>query len=331
MLKGRILITGGAGFLGRAILRRIEREGWPAEVTIYSRDEHKQDEIRKRWPGVRRILGDVQNFDRLHGVLSEHRYDLVIHTAALKFIPEGELNVNECVDVNIIGSRAVALAAIASEVPTVVGLSTDKAAAPLNTYGMTKAIMERVFAELNRQSATRLVCVRYGNVCSSSGSVVPLFREQYARTGKVSITSPEMTRFWLTNDDAIDMITTAADNAQRYPGGVFVPRCGAMHIGAVAVAAVPELDATGIEVVGLRPGEKLHEVLLLAAETPRATPVFPKRSQYAVSVIAPPNLPEHFGAIQGEASEYRSDNPASWISVEQFREWIADAEEVLHG
>jgi UDP-N-acetylglucosamine 4,6-dehydratase len=362
VLKGNILITGGAGFLGRSILRRIDREGWPANVTIYSRDEHKQAEIKRRWPDVRLVLGDIQNLDRLAAAAAGH--DLIIHAAALKFIPEAEYNVFECIDVNVIGSRNVALAAMLANVPTVVGLSTDKAAAPLNTYGATKMLMERTFGEINTittrgKSATRAVLVRYGNVVSSSGSVIPLFRHQLATLGHVEITDKRMTRFWLTMDQAIDLIAAAAGRAHEFPGGTFVYRCGAMRIADLARLVVEERDAAltlgaardigaietvdaRIREVGLRPGEKLHETLLLPQEAPRTlvpepwTDVLdrPIEELGRYQVIMPPThqaaLPSVRLVTAAESegvyeAGYSSDNPDFWITPAEMLAMIEDA------
>ena len=341
-LAGNVLITGGAGFLGRSILRRIEREGWPARVTIYSRDETKQDLVRRRWPDVRCVLGDVRDRERLAAAMVGH--DTVIHAAAMKYIPEAEHNVLECVAVNVEGSRNVAMAAIQAGVRTVVGLSTDKAAAPLNTYGMTKAIMERVFGEADQLSAqgdhrTAFVLVRYGNVVSSTGSVIPLFRHQLATLGEVQITDRRMTRFWLSADDAIDLITTAIENARLFPGGIFVPKCGALSVLAMARMVVEERDAAAdvvpaaghtvderIREVGVRPGEKVHETLVLWAESPRtirltSVDALDHETPIPAFVIQPPIAIPH-----GDREfTYSSDAPAFWIEPQDMATMIADA------
>lgn len=324
MLEGKILITGGAGYLGRSILRRIERENWPAQVTVYSRDEHKQAEIKKRWPQVRLVLGDIQNLERLTAAAAGH--DLIIHAGALKFIPEAEFNVLECIDVNVIGSRNVALAAMRAGVATVVALSTDKAAAPLNTYGATKMLMERTFSELNAfamrsRSDTRFVSVRYGNVVSSSGSVIPVFRDQLSRLGHMEITSNSMSRFWISMDEAIDLIAVAATFADTSPGAIFVRRCGAMMIWQLAqIVGDAWLSRVGssytIKEVGLRPGEKLHETLILPSESVRAVQVTP-----LIAAIMPPTYP----ALDETPAEYRSDDPDFWISKDEMQAMIEDA------
>lgn len=316
-----IVITGGAGFLGRAIMRRAERESWDARFIIYSRDEYKQDIARRRFPDARYVLGDVRDDDRLAAVFAGA--DLVIHAAALKYIPEAEYNVFECIDVNLIGSRCVAIAAARAGVETVVGLSTDKAAAPLNTYGMTKGLMERVFSEANMLSETRLNCVRYGNVISSTGSVVPVFKRQLAEHGCVRITDPRMTRFWLSVEDAIALIEAAAADAKYHPGAVLVPRCGAMRL--LDLAEHIARDAP-VEVMGLRPGEKLHETLVQEEELARTIDgtLETGGGRY---LILPPISQAPEGSMLAQRP-YRSDDPAFWLSPDDMERLIEDAETI---
>lgn len=329
----RILITGGAGFLGRAILRKAERENWRARITIYSRDEHKQAAVARRWPDVRCVLGDRRDLDRLTAAAAGH--DAIIDAGAIKYIPEAERNVFETVDVNVAGSAAVVKAALRAGVEVVVGLSTDKAAEPLNTYGMTKGIMERLFAEGNVLAdraglPTRFVCVRYGNVVSSSGSVVPLFRRQAETTGQITITDPDMTRFWLSNDEAVELISFAHAAAQNYPGAVFAMLCGAMKITDLAILAGEMSDRGGAELVtvGLRPGEKLHETLVTEAEGARSRIAYFEPSAGAellkCRVIFPPTYNE--GVPLGERiGAYRSDAPMRWITGREMAAMIEDA------
>lgn len=268
-ITGNILITGGAGFLGRGIMRRAHREGWNAKFTIFSRDERKQYDCRQQYPGARFVLGDVCDAPRLSLAMLGH--DTVIHAAALKYIPEGELNADECVRVNIDGARSVIEAARAANVAHVVGISTDKAAQPVNVYGMTKAVMERLFAEAADQTYTKFTTCRYGNVIGSTGSVVPVMRSQFQRTGQVQITDTYMTRFWMSVDDAVDTICRAVE---AIPGSVTVPdpRASSMH--GIAYAVLGSLgevmhphdgdikDDPRIRIVGKRPGEKQHEDLI---------------------------------------------------------------------
>lgn len=264
--RGAILITGGTGFMGRAILQRREAEKWSGRCTVFSRDEAKHVALKRRFPDVRFVLGDVRDEDRLTAAAAGH--DLIIHTAAMKHIPEAEFNVLECLSVNVDGSISVAKAAMRAGVECVVGLSTDKAAAPLNTYGATKLLMERVFAEAAGWGGPSFVCVRYGNVVSSSGSVVPEFRRQIREEGEVRVTDERMSRFWISHSDAIDLIALAATGMS---GTVLIPRCGAMRIMDLARAAIAAEGAEcPIREVGLRPGEKVHETLLRNEESTRA-------------------------------------------------------------
>lgn len=257
-----VLVTGGTGFLGRGILRRVyDRRELDWDVTVYSRDEHKQVLCAERWPEAKYVLGDVTNYSRLaNSMLGQ---DIVIHTAAVKFIPEAEKNVLECIDINVGGTNAVCDAASGAGVGRVVCISTDKACLPLNVYGMTKALLERITGEYARYSnGTTYTACRYGNVIGSTGSVVPLFQRQHTLNGKITITDPEMTRYWITVDQAIDLILDAlsADN-----GDIVIPTPASMRIGDIA-----KLFNCPVEIVGLRPGEKRHEQLLHQQESVRA-------------------------------------------------------------
>lgn len=259
MFYGKVLITGGSGFLGRAILRRAKRDDWPCQFTVYSRDELKQAQCRRKYKDVRYVLGDVRDTERLALVAAGH--DLVVHTAALKYVPEGEHNVSECISVNVGGTQSVITSSRVAEVPRVVVISTDKAVAPSNVYGMTKALCERIVGEtVDYESETMVTAVRYGNVIGSTGSVVPEFERQARECGVVNVTNPEMTRFWMTADEAIDLIVLAS---QEQRGVIAIGKPMSMELGDLVAAVAPKARTN---VVGLRPGEKLHEVLLTQAE-----------------------------------------------------------------
>ncbi len=308
----KVLVTGGAGFLGRGILRRIERGGLDWEVTVYSRDETKQDECRRRYPFARYILGDVRDFDRLRTAMMGH--DIVIHAAAMKYIPEAEVNAAECVNVNVGGTQAVMRAADAAGIRRVVGISTDKAVQPVNVYGMSKAIMERLFADTAQfVGGPDFVCVRYGNVVGSTGSVIPLFRRQFEELGKVRITNPGMTRFWMSTDEAIDLIVLGLECAR--PGAVVVPQARAMTILDVAKAATN--DGVEVEIIGERPGEKLHEMLIHHAESVRAVI---EHDPFHFQLLPPGQR------VGDEAFTLASHTPNSFMAVDEMRELIADAE-----
>lgn len=327
-LQGNVLITGGAGYLGRAIIRRAERDAWDCRFTVYSRDETKQWELHHRYPGVRVVLGDVESFETLASLMVGH--DTVIHAAALKYIPEAEFNVLEAIRVNVIGSQTVALAAAAAGVRRVCGISTDKACAPANVYGRTKALMENIFSECAaRRPSIRYATVRYGNVVGSTGSVVPTFRRQLAEDGVIKLTSDLMTRFWLSADDAIDLITWALEDAGPN-GATFIPACPAMSLLDLAEAVWLESGGAGpapIAFMGERPGEKLTEALYSEQEYPRIETV---DNPDNVGFILHPSTTT-VGAEKrdmGTPPAYLSNAPRRWMGVGEFRELMRDAEAI---
>lgn len=321
MLSGNVLITGGSGFLGRAILRKAKQENWPANFIVYSRDETKQWELKHRYPDVKCVLGDVSHdLDRLISVMTG--CDTVIHAAAVKYIPEAEHNVFETINVNIEGSRNVSIAARAAGVKKVVGISTDKACAPANVYGMTKAIMERLFAEANRMGMTKFVTVRYGNVVGSTGSVIPVFKRQIDDDGVIKITDSKMTRFWLGIDEAIDLILWAESKAAEKPGHTFISACPAMKIVDLAEAVWKSHGrypgSPAISYSGIRPGEKLHESLFNVQESSRV-----KKASKGF-IMSPAT---EVGGLPDWA-EYSSEHPNKWLNVSEMVELIKDAESV---
>lgn len=259
MIKGKTLLLGGSGFLGRGIMRQAQMGNWDSTFVVYSRDEFKQHLCRLKYPDARYILGDIRDLDRL--TLSMTGCDTVIHAAALKFIPESEFNVEECTSINVLGTQIVIKAAIAARVKTMIFISTDKAVEPLNTYGLTKALGERLVAEASwMSSGIKFVSCRYGNVIGSTGSVVPVFKQQLETLGHVMVTDPDMTRFWISIDEAVDIIELA--NTQP-SGTILIPEPKAMRIGAIAKA----IAGDAVEIIGLRPGEKMHEILLTEQES----------------------------------------------------------------
>lgn len=325
----RVLITGGSGFLGRGILRRVEqwRTADPPklpdllavygcalvtwDVAIYSRDETKQDECRQRYPWAEYILGDIKDEERLTNAM--RGADWVIHAAALKYIPDAELNAAEAISVNVDGSRNVVRAAKRAGVRKVVAISTDKAVQPVNVYGASKMMMERLFADERRWHTDDpwFTCVRYGNVVGSTGSVIPLFQRQARERGHVTLTDGHMTRFWMSVDEAIDLILEAFIPPTQ-AGSILVPRPAAMMLTNVAKAAV---DGAPIEYIGQRPGEKKHELLIHYEESVRA--VRGPRPYYEL-------LPVHAEAGT-EAFTVSSQHPNRWMEVDEMRALIADA------
>lgn len=258
-----VLITGATGSFGRAAIPALLAAG-ARRVVLYSRDELKQGEVLAAHAGqpVDGFLGDVRDQDRLAWAMRAG-IDVVIHAAALKQVPSCQYNWSEAVETNIVGSQHVFKAAIAADVRRVIALSTDKAAAPLNLYGKSKAVMEEMAVWANAwvgRGQTRLACARYGNILGSRGSVVPLFQAQRAG-GVITITDPSMSRFWMGLDEAVAFVLTSI--AQMAGGEIFVPRLAASTMADLAAAVAPGCRQ---RVTGRRPGEKQHEVLISADE-----------------------------------------------------------------
>lgn len=256
-----ILITGGTGSFGRAFIARVLAEYKPRKLIIYSRDELKQYEMQQEFDHscMRYFIGDVRDKHRLKSAMRE--VDLVIHAAALKQVPAAEYNPNECIKTNIMGAQNVIDAAIESNVRKVIALSTDKAANPVNLYGATKLASDKLFVAANNISGAkgpRFAVVRYGNVVGSRGSVVPFYRSLIAE-GKTSlpVTHKEMTRFWITLDQGVEFVVK---NFERMQGGeIFVPKIPSVRITDLVEAMLGECK---YEIIGIRPGEKLHEVMV---------------------------------------------------------------------
>jgi UDP-N-acetylglucosamine 4,6-dehydratase len=264
-----ILITGGTGSFGKKATEIILKRYKPKRLIIFSRDEFKQFEMAQQFPDsqypcIRYFIGDVRDKERLYRAF--HNVDYVIHAAALKQVPAAEYNPFEAVKTNILGSQNVINVAIDQGVKKVVALSTDKAANPINLYGATKLCSDKLFIAGNSyvgQDSTIFSVVRYGNVVGSRGSVIPFFLKQ-RETGVLQITDPRMTRFWITLEQGVDFVLGCLD---RMVGGeLFVPKIPSMNIMDLAKAIAPECKT---EIVGIRPGEKLHEVMILKDESYR--------------------------------------------------------------
>jgi UDP-N-acetylglucosamine 4,6-dehydratase len=255
-----ILITGGTGSFGHRYVQTLLERFNPKKIVIFSRDELKQYEMQQKFSSdkMRYFIGDVRDADRLKQAMSG--IDYVIHAAALKHVPVAEYNPMECIKTNIIGAENVIQAALANKVKSVIALSTDKAANPVNLYGATKLASDKLFVAANNMAGdlpTKFSVVRYGNVVGSRGSVVPFFEKLIAEgVEKLPITDPRMTRFWITLQAGVDFVLK---NFERMHGGeIFVPKIPSMRITDLAEAMLPGAD---IELVGIRPGEKLHEVM----------------------------------------------------------------------
>jgi UDP-N-acetylglucosamine 4,6-dehydratase/5-epimerase len=315
-----ILVTGGTGSFGQAFVRRLFTEHRPARVVVYSRDEMKQYEMAQRFTHdeLRFFIGDVRDLPRLERALKG--IDIVVHAAALKQVPAAEYNPIECIKTNVMGAENVINACLNQGTKRVVALSTDKAVSPVNLYGATKLCADKLFIAANHlagRSGTRFAVVRYGNVIGSRGSVVPFFKE-CSKSGKLPITDPRMTRFWIRLEDGASFVQRAI--GMMHGGEIFIPKVASMRITDLATAVCPCCTQ---ETVGIRPGEKLHE-LLITQDDARHTLEFD-----AFYVIQPAvhlwNHGEHcsYGGEQGRPVppefEYASNTNDRWLDHAQIR------------
>lgn len=285
LTKKRILVTGGTGSLGKVLVRRLMSGelGIPEKIIVFSRDEAKQHEMRLAHQRLAAATDEViyHNFEQLlqfhigdvrdyHSIISALRnIDIVFHAAALKQVPTCEYFPFEAVQTNIIGAENIVRAICELQLPieAVFGISTDKACKPVNVMGMSKAIQERILIRANLDCPdTRYICVRYGNVLASRGSVIPLFHEQIRRGGPVTITTPEMTRFLLSLDQAVDTIFFALKQAKR--GEIYVPKVPSACVADIASILIGDRSIKTV-VIGIRSGEKLHEILISEEEAHR--------------------------------------------------------------
>jgi UDP-N-acetylglucosamine 4,6-dehydratase len=319
--KLTVLVTGGTGSFGQKFTEIVLKDYRPKKLIVLSRDELKQSEMREKFPHpeLRFFLGDVRDLDRL--LRAFDGVDLVVHAAALKQIPTLEYNPFEAVKTNIIGTQNVVEAAVERGVAKVLVISTDKAVNPINLYGATKLCAEKISVAANAYVGprrTRITCVRYGNVVGSRGSVVPLFLKQ--RKGRVlTITDARMTRFWMTIEQGVRFVIRSIE--LMHGGEIIVPRIPSMRITDLAEAIAPGCE---LKVMGVRPGEKLHEVLLTEDEARRT------RAFDEFFVIEP----EHMfrgdtrwtgGASLPEGFRYTSDANDSWLTPESLRKMVEDA------
>lgn len=315
-----VLITGGTGSFGRCLTQALLDAYPPRKLIIYSRDEWKQHNMRSNGfdhPNLRYFIGDVRDVDRLRRATQD--VDIIVHAAALKQVPTCEYNPLEAVKTNISGACNVIDAALDTHVQRVIALSTDKATAPLNIYGATKLVAEKLFVHANnynREPVTRFSCVRYGNVLGSRGSVVPLFAEQRIN-GKVTITDARMTRFWMTLAQSVHFVISSIEC--MLGGEVFIPKLPSMKVEDLARAVAPDAR---IEYTGIRPGEKLHESLLSADE---ARSVVDIGDRY---VMLPRDQPamiqewEATGTRLPEGFAYSSDTNERWLTREAMMDLI---------
>lgn len=322
-----VLITGGTGSFGKKFTKILLEEKQPKKIIIFSRDELKQHEMRVSGydhPSLRYFIGDVRDRERL--VRAMHGVDVVVHAAALKQVPACEYNPMEAIKTNIIGTSNVVEAALDAGVKKVMALSTDKAVNPANLYGATKLAAEKLVIQSNAYAAgtaTRYSCVRYGNVVGSRGSVVPLFLKQRA-SGKVTVTDERMTRFWLSLEQGVHFVINCIE--QMEGGEVFVPKIPSTKVIDLARAIAPNAK---IDIIGIRPGEKLHEALISEDE---ARTTIELDHMYVVQ----PAEALWFGYAWDKKGQrlpdgyhYASDNNTEWLDVEGIKKYIAPFEKLF--
>ena len=323
-----ILITGGTGSFGRHCTKTLLERFSPKKVIIYSRDELKQYEMQQSFdgPGMRYFIGDVRDEARL--AMAMRNVDYVIHAAALKQVPAAEYNPMECVKTNVMGASNVVAAAIANNVRQVIALSTDKAANPINLYGATKLCSDKIFISGNNLvggGRTRFAVVRYGNVVGSRGSVVPLFKKLVAEgASEIPITDDRMTRFWITLDQGVEFVLRAF--SRMHGGEIFVPKIPSAKITDLAEAIAPGVLQ---KCVGIRPGEKLHEVMCPADDSRhviefeeyysiRPGIIFSSYADFSL------NAEGEKGKEVSDGFEYSSGTNPHFLGVHEIRKMLAE-------
>lgn len=316
-----VLITGGTGSFGRKFVHHLLHNCPPRKLIILSRDELKQHEMRQLYPDtgdspIRYFIGDVRDPERLYRALNG--VDVVVHAAALKQVPACEYNPFEAVQTNIMGAKNVIDAAIDRGVRKVLALSTDKAVNPINLYGATKLCAEKMFIQANAYAGgygTKFSVCRYGNVMGSRGSVIPMFLQQRL-SGEITITDPRMTRFWITLEQGVNFVTRCVEELQG--GEIFVPKLPSMNIVDLAHALAPECS---IREIGIRPGEKLHEVLVSEDE---ALQTLELRDMYIVRPAHPWWREEHWatGKSLPDKFRYASNFNTEWLNADSLRDML---------
>jgi UDP-N-acetylglucosamine 4,6-dehydratase len=312
-----LLVTGGTGSFGRMLVRIMMEEYYPKKLIVFSRDELKQHEMRRQFPDsddspIRYFIGDVRDRDRLERALTG--VDVVVHAAALKQVPACEYNPFEAVQTNVLGAKNVIDAAIDRGVRKVMAISTDKAVNPVNLYGATKLCAEKIVVQANSYAGaggTRFSCARYGNVVGSRGSVVPVFLEQ-RKTGTITVTDRRMTRFWITLDQGVRFVIRSVE--RMHGGEIFVPKIPSMNIMEFAGVVAPNCR---VEYIGIRPGEKVHEVLVSEDEARQAVEL---DDMYVIQPSHPWWRQELWsdGKALPDGFKYSSDSNASWLSPDDL-------------
>ncbi len=315
-----VLVTGGTGSFGKKFLEFMLRHCHPQKLIVFSRDELKQHDMQVSGfdhPSLRYFIGDVRDEQRLERAFSG--VTVVVHAAALKQVPACEYNPFEAIQTNIMGGRNVIDAAINKGVRRVLALSTDKAVNPINLYGATKLCAEKMFVQANAYAGTqetRFSCARYGNVVGSRGSVIPVFMEQRKR-GKVTLTDPRMTRFWITLEQGVRFVIRCIE--QMHGGEIFVPKIPSMKLTELRETIAPGCE---VDYVGIRPGEKLHEVLVSEDEARNTVEL---EDMYVIQPAHPWWRKENWNGARAlpEGFHYTSDSNSRWLSNEELQELIA--------
>jgi len=314
-----ILITGGTGSLGKALVNTLLNKTNCARIAIYSRDELKQAQFKEsigensrlRW-----FIGDIRDRDRLQRAL--HGVEYVVHAAALKQVDTGEYNPMEFIKTNVLGSQNVIEAAIDAGVKKVIALSTDKASSPINLYGATKLTADKLFVAANNYSisyGTSFSVVRYGNVMGSRGSVIPFFQKLAREGNPLPLTDIRMTRFWISIQQAVEFVM---DSFNLMSGGeLYVPRIPSMKLIDLAEAISP---GTKITEIGMRPGEKLHEEMI-SADDSRRTLLLDNR-YVVMPVVAEWGFVQPSGLLMPEGHAYRSDTNDLWMNKEDITAFL---------
>ena len=319
-----ILITGGTGSFGKKFTRRILGQYNPKKIIIYSRDEYKQYLMQREFAefeeNMRYFIGDVRDKQRL--ARASDGVDIIVHAAALKQVPAAEYNPLEAIKTNIDGARNIVDVAIDKGVEKVVALSTDKAVNPVNLYGATKMVSDKLFIAANAYVGaknTSFSVVRYGNVSGSRGSVIPFFKGLIDKgETKIPITDERMTRFWITLDEAVDTVIKAIDEAKG--GELYIHKCPSFKVTDLAEAMLPGCE---IEDIGIRPGEKLHEAMITSDDSRNAY-------EYDDYYIIYPELRfKHIeikegGKLVEDGFYYASNENKEWLTVEEIREALKD-------
>ena len=310
------MITGGTGSFGQSFVKKILEEKEVESIIVFSRDELKQFEMQANLDNqkVRFVLGDVRDYKRLLEVSTD--VDVIIHAAAMKQITAAELNPIEAIKTNVLGAENIVRVAIENEISSVIALSTDKASNPANLYGATKLCSDKLIIAGNNLTRDKLPIfsvVRYGNILGSRGSVIPLFLQQ-AKTGTITITNEKMTRFWLSLNDGVDFVLNSIKTMQG--GEIFIPKIPSFRVIDAAKVVAPEAK---INIIGIRPGEKLHEIMITEDDS------FQTREFENSYVILSPDLIKsdsykNSGKPVAENFRYSSDNNALWHTHESFKE-----------